>query len=231
MYVCIHVPCPGLSRSQLSACCLCLLLQFVYAGKKAVLSVGNTLPLGEMPEGTIVCNVEAKAGDRGTLARCSGDYVIVVAHNPDSGITRIKLPSGAKKVGTAGQRWTGGQPGCQQPGQPIAAIEPQQLCCCCCFRSRSVGVTYAPAWCGAIIGSSCSAVQYCLQALAQSLVQGGHTLFAVGKVDKALAATANVTEQLRPICMVLADWQHPSPCKMLPLSQHLAGYLWLPFYV
>jgi hypothetical protein len=34
--------------------------QFVYAGKKAVLSIGNTLPLGEMPEGTIVCNVEAK---------------------------------------------------------------------------------------------------------------------------------------------------------------------------
>lgn len=76
-------------------------LQFLYCGKKATLSVGNTLPLGEMPEGTIVCNVESKAGDRGTLARCSGDYVIVVAHNPDSGITRIKLPSGAKKVGRA----------------------------------------------------------------------------------------------------------------------------------
>lgn len=60
--------------------------------------MGNTLPLGEMPEGTIVCNVESKAGDRGTLARCSGDYVIVVAHNTDAGITRIKLPSGAKKV-------------------------------------------------------------------------------------------------------------------------------------
>lgn len=76
--------------------------QFLYAGKKATLSVGNTLPLGEMPEGTIVCNVEAKAGDRGTLARCSGDYVIVVAHNPDNGITRIKLPSGAKKVRAPG---------------------------------------------------------------------------------------------------------------------------------
>lgn len=25
-----------------------------------------------MPEGTIVCNVEEKAGDRGSLARCSG---------------------------------------------------------------------------------------------------------------------------------------------------------------
>jgi large subunit ribosomal protein L8e len=71
----------------------------VYYGRKASLSIGNVVPLGEMPEGTIVCNVEAKAGDRGTLARCSGDYAIVVAHNPDAGITRIKLPSGAKKVG------------------------------------------------------------------------------------------------------------------------------------
>ena len=39
-----------------------------------------------------------KAGDRGSLARASGDYCIVVAHNPDSGVTRIKLPSGSKKV-------------------------------------------------------------------------------------------------------------------------------------
>lgn len=51
-----------------------------------------------MPEGTIICNVEEKAGDRGSLARCSGDYAIIVAHNPDAGITRIKLPSGSKKV-------------------------------------------------------------------------------------------------------------------------------------
>jgi large subunit ribosomal protein L8e len=35
-----------------------LLLQFLYCGKKAVLSIGNTMPLGEMPEGTIICNVE-----------------------------------------------------------------------------------------------------------------------------------------------------------------------------
>lgn len=47
----------------------------------------------------VVCYVTLqKTGDRGTLARCSGDYAIVVAHNPDTGITRIKLPSGAKKV-------------------------------------------------------------------------------------------------------------------------------------
>ena len=39
-----------------------------------------------------------KAGDRGAIARASGDYAIVVAHNPEAGITRIKLPSGSKKV-------------------------------------------------------------------------------------------------------------------------------------
>lgn len=39
-----------------------------------------------------------KAGDRGALARASGDYAIIVSHNPDAGITRIKLPSGSKKV-------------------------------------------------------------------------------------------------------------------------------------
>merc|ERR1711934_1281995 len=41
--------------------------QFVYCGNKAKLSIGNVLPLGEMPEGTIVCNVEGKAGDRGAF--------------------------------------------------------------------------------------------------------------------------------------------------------------------
>jgi large subunit ribosomal protein L8e len=72
--------------------------QFVYCGKKAQLTVGNTLPLGQMPEGTIVCNVEAKVGDRGTLARASGDYATIISHLPDEGKTRVKLPSGAKKT-------------------------------------------------------------------------------------------------------------------------------------
>lgn len=44
------------------------------------------------------CAGEQKAGDRGAIARASGDYAIVVAHNPEAGITRIKLPSGSKKV-------------------------------------------------------------------------------------------------------------------------------------
>lgn len=51
-----------------------------------------------MPEGTIVCNVEEKSGDRGKLARTSGNYATVVSHNPETKRTRVKLPSGVKKV-------------------------------------------------------------------------------------------------------------------------------------
>ena len=72
--------------------------QFVYAGKKAALTIGNVLPLGSVPEGTEVTNVEEKSGDRGALGRTSGNYVTVIGHNPDEGKTRVKLPSGAKKV-------------------------------------------------------------------------------------------------------------------------------------
>jgi large subunit ribosomal protein L8e len=72
--------------------------QFIYCGKKAQVQIGNVLPVGELPEGTTVCNLEEKTGDRGRLARTSGNYAIVVAHNPETGKSRVRLPSGAKKV-------------------------------------------------------------------------------------------------------------------------------------
>lgn len=72
--------------------------QFVYCGKKATLSVGNVLPLNQVPEGTIVCNIESKRGDRGAFARCSGTFAIVVTHDEDKGTTRLRLPSGGKKT-------------------------------------------------------------------------------------------------------------------------------------
>lgn len=71
--------------------------QFVYAGRRATLSVGNILPLGGMPEGTIVCCVEQKKGDRGKLARASGNYGTIIGHTDDNR-TKVKLPSGAKKL-------------------------------------------------------------------------------------------------------------------------------------
>jgi len=72
--------------------------QFLYCGKKAALTIGNVLPLSEMPEGTIICNVESKTGDRGKLARASGNYATIISQNVDEGKTRIRLPSGLKKT-------------------------------------------------------------------------------------------------------------------------------------
>ena len=72
--------------------------QFIYSGKKATLNIGNVMAIGAMPEGTVICNVERYGGDRGALAKASGTYGIVVGHNPDNGVTRVRLPSGAKKL-------------------------------------------------------------------------------------------------------------------------------------
>jgi len=78
--------------------------QFIYCGRKATLTVGNVLPIGSMPEGTIVCNVEAKVGDRGCLARCSGNYATVLSHSEDGTRSRVRLPSGAKRTVPASAR-------------------------------------------------------------------------------------------------------------------------------
>eukprot|EP00475_Leptophrys_vorax_P017681 TRINITY_DN2428_c0_g1_i1.p1 TRINITY_DN2428_c0_g1~~TRINITY_DN2428_c0_g1_i1.p1 ORF type:complete len:275 (-),score=68.74 TRINITY_DN2428_c0_g1_i1:59-823(-) len=71
--------------------------QFIYAGKSAKMTIGNVLPVGGLPEGTIIFNVEEKPGDRGKLAKASGAYATIIAHNTDEGVTRIRLPSGSKK--------------------------------------------------------------------------------------------------------------------------------------
>jgi large subunit ribosomal protein L8e len=72
--------------------------QFIYCGKKAALQIGNVMPVGVMPEGTIISNLEEKGGDRGALARASGNYATVISHNPETKKSRVKLPSGSKKV-------------------------------------------------------------------------------------------------------------------------------------
>jgi len=61
-------------------------------GSKASVEIGNILPTGSIPEGTMVCNIELSPGDGGKIARSSGAYATVVAHTPDG--TMIKLPSG-----------------------------------------------------------------------------------------------------------------------------------------
>lgn len=71
--------------------------QYIYTGKKADLAIGNVTQIGSLPEGTVISNVEEKFGDRGRLARSSGNSAIIVSHSGD-GKTRLKLPSGHKKI-------------------------------------------------------------------------------------------------------------------------------------
>ena len=66
--------------------------QQVWFGGKAAVDVGNVLPLGKIPEGTLVCNLELRPGDGGKMARSSGAYTTVVGHTPQG--TMIRLPSG-----------------------------------------------------------------------------------------------------------------------------------------
>ncbi len=57
----------------------------------APVKVGNRLPLGKLPTGTFVYNVELKPGAGARLARSAGNYAEVVAH--DAGFAQLKLPS------------------------------------------------------------------------------------------------------------------------------------------
>jgi len=68
--------------------------QKVYYGEKAPPNLGNILPIGKIPEGSIICNVEERPGDGGKYARSSGTYATVIAHSGNK--TLIQLPS--KKV-------------------------------------------------------------------------------------------------------------------------------------
>merc|ERR1719483_1791529 len=68
--------------------------QFVFSGAKADIKVGNCLPLSAMPEGTWVCNIEERPGDRGKMCRASGSYAVIRTHLREAGLTRLKLPSG-----------------------------------------------------------------------------------------------------------------------------------------
>eukprot|EP00392_Amoebophrya_sp_AT5.2_P005784 g5794.t1 len=78
--------------------------QFIYCGKNAQLAVGNVLPVGKCPEGTVVSMVEDKYADRGSIARASGTSCIVIGHSEDGKKSMLKLPSGTRKRINSGSR-------------------------------------------------------------------------------------------------------------------------------
>lgn len=64
----------------------------VVAGDKADIKPGNALQLKSIPVGTIIHNVEMKAGKGGQLARSAGAYAQLVGRS--NGYAQIKLNSG-----------------------------------------------------------------------------------------------------------------------------------------
>jgi len=60
-------------------------------GEQAAVEIGNVLPIGKIPEGTMVCNIELNPGDGGKMVRASGAYATIISHTADK--TIIKLPS------------------------------------------------------------------------------------------------------------------------------------------
>ena len=64
----------------------------IVAGPGSPISVGNALPLHEIPPGTVVHNVELQPGRGGQLGRSAGSGIRVMAR--DSGYVLLRLPSG-----------------------------------------------------------------------------------------------------------------------------------------
>jgi large subunit ribosomal protein L2 len=68
----------------------------VFSGDKVDIKPGNTMPIKNMPMGTIIHNIELKIGKGGQMARSAGAYAQLVGK--DSGYAIIKLQSGEQRL-------------------------------------------------------------------------------------------------------------------------------------
>lgn len=68
----------------------------IISAQKADIKPGNAMPLKNMPVGTIVHNVELKAGKGGQLVRSAGCYAQVVGK--DAGYVQLKMSSGELRI-------------------------------------------------------------------------------------------------------------------------------------
>ena len=67
-----------------------------FTDNKYDLGIGNVLPIGKIPEGAPIYNIELSPGDGGKLVRAGGSNATVVSH--DKIKTVIQLPSGQFKT-------------------------------------------------------------------------------------------------------------------------------------
>ena len=68
----------------------------IVAGNYVDVKPGNVMPLGNMPVGTIIHNIEVKIGKGGQLARSAGTYAQLVGRDQDYVI--IRLNSGEQRL-------------------------------------------------------------------------------------------------------------------------------------
>jgi large subunit ribosomal protein L2 len=68
----------------------------VVSGDRVDVKPGNTMPMKNMPVGTIIHNVEMKPGKGGQIARSGGTYAQLVGR--DSGYALLKLASGEVRM-------------------------------------------------------------------------------------------------------------------------------------
>lgn len=64
----------------------------IQIGLNAEIANGNIISIQNIPDGTIVCNLEKHFGDGGAISKSAGNYATVFSHGAD-GVT-VKLPSG-----------------------------------------------------------------------------------------------------------------------------------------
>jgi large subunit ribosomal protein L2 len=68
----------------------------VVSGQRVDIKPGNAMPMAAIPVGTIVHNIEMKAGAGGKIARAAGTYAQLVGK--DAGYAQIKLMSGELRM-------------------------------------------------------------------------------------------------------------------------------------
>lgn len=83
--------------------------QTIISDEKAEIKTGNAMPLGVMPVGTMIHNVEIVAGRGAQMIRSAGTSAMVLASEGDR--VQVKLPSGEVRLFSAKARATIGQIG------------------------------------------------------------------------------------------------------------------------
>jgi large subunit ribosomal protein L2 len=68
----------------------------VVSGEQVDIKPGNAMPIGNIPVGTLVHNIETKIGAGGSLARSAGNYAQIVGR--DQGYVILRLKSGEQRL-------------------------------------------------------------------------------------------------------------------------------------